>query len=193
VASKAGSAAAVRRPATKDDLFDLARRMFLAGERLSVEDLAQELGLSRATAYRWAGNADELTGKVIAGLAAAVFYRTSRDAKGKGAARVVDAMSRGMRLIASGRGYRHYLARDPERALRIVASKDGPVQGQTIALVQGLLEEEASAGRLKLPVDPHTMAYALVRIVESFLYADAIAGEALDLDKAEEIIKLMLR
>jgi hypothetical protein len=37
------------------------------------------------------------------------------------------------------------------------------------------------------------MAYALVRIVESFLYADAIAGEKLDLDKAVEILKLVLR
>jgi Tetracyclin repressor-like, C-terminal domain len=37
------------------------------------------------------------------------------------------------------------------------------------------------------------MAYALVRIVESFLYADPIAGEKPDLKKAVEILKLMLR
>ena len=37
------------------------------------------------------------------------------------------------------------------------------------------------------------MAYALVRVVESFLYADAIAGETPDIDKAVEILKLMLR
>lgn len=37
------------------------------------------------------------------------------------------------------------------------------------------------------------MAYAIVRIGESFLYADTIAGEKPDLDKAVEIVKLMLR
>ena len=46
---------------------------------------------------------------------------------------------------------------------------------------------------LRLPVDAHTMAYALVRIGESFLYADVIAGEKPDLAKAVEILKLMLR
>ena len=37
------------------------------------------------------------------------------------------------------------------------------------------------------------MAYALVRIVESFLYAEAIAGEEPDLEKAVEILRLLLR
>jgi len=67
------------------------------------------------------------------------------------------------------------------------------VQSRTIALNQQLIEEEVRSGALSLPVDAHTMAYALVRIGESFLYADAIAGEKPDLDKAVEILKLMLR
>ena len=58
---------------------------------------------------------------------------------------------------------------------------------------QELLEEEVRRGALRLPVDAHTMAYALVRVVESFLYADAVAGEKLDLEKAVDILKLMLR
>jgi len=37
------------------------------------------------------------------------------------------------------------------------------------------------------------MAYALVRIVESFIYADVIAGEDPDIDKAVDILRLMLR
>ena len=59
--------------------------------------------------------------------------------------------------------------------------------------------EELNAGNasgtqmLRLPVDAHTMAYALVRVVESFLYADAVAGEQVDLEKAVAILKLMLR
>jgi len=37
------------------------------------------------------------------------------------------------------------------------------------------------------------MAYAQVRIVESFIYADVIAGEDSDINKAVEILRLMLR
>lgn len=183
----------LRPVATEADLRALARRRFLAGQRLSVEELAADLGISRATAYRWAGNADLLAGHVIASLVDSTFHRTLREAKGRGAERVIDSLTRGMRYIASSKPYRAFLERDPQRALRIVASKEGPVQARTIALNQGLLEEEVRRGTLELPVDAHTMAYALVRLVESFLYADMIAGEAPDLDKAAEILKLMLR
>jgi AcrR family transcriptional regulator len=182
----------LRPVATAADLLALARRRFLAGERLNVEELAAELGISRATAYRWAGNVDLLTAEVIAGIVEDTHNRSVREAKGKGAERIVDATARGLRYIATSAPYQAFIRRDPERALRIVASKAAPVQSRTIALNQRLIEEEMRSGALRLPVDAHTMAYALVRIGESFLYADAIAGEEPDLDKAIEILKLML-
>ena len=183
----------LRPVATEQDLRALARRRFLAGERLSLEDLAAELGISRATAYRWAGNAEQLAGEVIASLVDSTHRLALREARGRGAARVIDVLTRGMRYIAASEPYRAFLERDPQKALRIVASKEGPVQARTIAVNQALLEEEIARGALELPVDAHTMAYALVRLVESFLYAEMIAGEAPDLEKATEILKLMLR
>jgi AcrR family transcriptional regulator len=187
------AAPALRPLRTAPDLHGLARRRFLRNERFSVEELAAELGISRATAYRRAGNAEQLAGEVIASLAEATFRRAVSEARGRGAARVIDAMVRGMRYVAASDAYRAFLERDPQKALRIVASKEGPVQQRTIALHEELLEEEVRRGALRLPVDAHTMAYALVRTVESFLYADPIAGEKPDLDKAVEILKLMLR
>jgi hypothetical protein len=178
---------------TAPDLLDLARRRFLKGERIGLEDLSAELGISRATAYRWAGNADLLSGLVIASIAEDTFRRAASEARGRGAARVVDVIARGMRYVATSAAYRAFLERDPQRALRIVASKDGPVLQRTIAMHEELLAEEVGRGTLELPVDTHTMAYALVRVVESFLYADAIAGETLELEKAVAILKLMLR
>jgi hypothetical protein len=180
-------------PATAADLRAAARRRFLRGERLRLEELAAELGVSRATAFRWGGNADQLAGQVIASLVDDTHRRASSEARGRGAARIVDSLARGMRYIAASEPYRAFLERDPQAALRIVASKEGPVQARTIALNEALIEEEVRRGALELPVDAHTMAYALVRVVESFLYADMIAGEKPDLAKAVEILKLMLR
>jgi AcrR family transcriptional regulator len=171
----------------------LALRRFLAGERLSPERLAAELGISRATAYRRLGNAEQLAGEVIAHMAEETFHRTTREARGTGAARIVDHLSRGMRYIASNKAYREFLERDPHRALWLVTSKAGPVQARTVALNEALLEEEIARGNLRLPVDAHTMAFALVRIAESFLYADMITGEKPDLEKATQILALMLR
>jgi AcrR family transcriptional regulator len=178
---------------TAADVRAVARRRFLRGERISVEDVAAELGVSRATAYRWVGNAETLVGEVIGSLGDEIYEEAVRQARGKGAARVVDAMQRGLRVIAGSKAYRKFLERDPQKALRVVASKEGPQQRRMIALHERLLEEEIRRGALELPVDAHTMAYALVRIAETFLYADLIAGEKPDVDKAVEILKLMLR
>jgi AcrR family transcriptional regulator len=175
------------------DGFALARRRFLGGERLSPERLAGELGISRATAYRRFGNAEQLVSEVIARLAEDTFHRSSREARGRGAERVVDQLARGMRYIANNKAYRAFLERDPQKALSIVTSKAGPMQARVIALNEGLLEEEIAAGNLRLPVDAHTMAYALVRIAEAFLYADMITGEKPDFAKATQIMSLMLR
>lgn len=175
------------------DLLRLARRRFMRGERLDIAGLAEELGVSRATAYRWAGNVDELTDRVIASLAEETFYLSFREAKGEGVERLIDAYRRGTYYMARG-PYRAWLHReDPETALRIVASKFGHSQRTMIRLWEERLTEEVRDGALELPVDPHTMAYALVRISESFLYADLIAGEEPDVDACVEIIKLLLR
>lgn len=174
------------------DLLASARRRFLQGEKLDIAVLGAELGVSRATAYRWAGNTEELTGAVIASLAEATFHRALREAEGTGVDRLIDANRRGLEYIASG-PYREWLSReDPEKALRIVASKHGPAQARTIRLWEELLTEEAGRGNIELPVDPHAMAYAIVRVSESFLYADLIAGETPDIESCVEILRLLL-
>ena len=188
----APAASGSREPAGSTALRALARQRFLAGKRIRVEELAAELGIPRATAYRWAGNAEALAAQVVVELVDLNFALSLRDARGRGAARIVDATARGLRMIADSRAYRAFMARDPQKALRVVASKEGPVQARTIAHYERLLREEIEAGHLALTVDPHTMAYALVRLAESFLYADIIAGESPDLGKAVEIIRLLL-
>jgi AcrR family transcriptional regulator len=181
-----------KRVVTQTDFVHLARRRFLKGERIDVAGLAAELGISRATAYRWAGNADELTGRVVETLVIDTFELCRREAKGKGAALIVEMYTRGLRYMSTG-PYRAWLeSTDVETALRLVASKHAPVQGTMIRLWEEFLTEEVSQGSVELPTDPHTMAYAMVRIGESFLYADLVAGEDVDVEKAAEMVKLLV-
>lgn len=71
--------------------------------------------------------------------------------------------------------------------------QDGPHEATQIRLWEELLSEEAKAGNIRLSVDAHSLAYSIVRISESFLYADLIAGEEPDVEKAAAIVRLLLR
>ena len=170
-----------------------ARRRFLRGEKLQIDTLADALGTSRATAYRWAGgNVDELTGRVIAQLMTDTFERCKKEARGRGAKRIREIITRGTRYMATSKPYTGWVrTQDPQTALRIVASKHGPVQATTIRLFEQLVAEEIERG-YRPPVDAHTMAYAVVRLTEAFLYADIISGEEPDLDTAIEALKLLV-
>jgi len=53
---------------TAMDAFKLARSKWLAGERLDVGRIAQELGVGRATVFRWVGTRENLYGEVISAL-----------------------------------------------------------------------------------------------------------------------------
>jgi AcrR family transcriptional regulator len=180
-------------PTTAADFFAAARARFIAGERTDIAGLAEAVGVSRATAYRWAGNADELAARIIASLAEETFARAWREARGRGWNRILNAVERGLHYISTFPPYRAFLERDPENALRIVASKNGAPQQTMIRLHQQLLEDEARRGHITLPMDAHTLAYAIVRISESFLYADLIANEQPDVDRAMEVLRLLCR
>lgn len=181
------------RRATREDLLSAARARFLRGRQLDVEELGEQLGVSRATAYRWAGSVEALTGDVIASIAAETFERCVREASGTGAQRILDVQRRGMRYLMTSKPYRSWLEKqNPDTALRIVASRHGAPQGTMIRLNQALLEDEMRAGRYSPPVDAHTLAYAIVRTAETFLYADLIAGEKPDVDKAIAIMGLIV-
>ena len=175
------------------DLHRLARKYFIHAQRIELQKLARELGISRATAYRWAGSADQLVGEVLASLTRDSFERLAKASVDKtGSDRVLYVLNEGMRISHEFPALRRFLRRDPETGLKVVASKDGPVQAATIDSIRDLLIQEIQAGHLSLPVDPAVMAFALTRMIESFLYADLISGVESDLDNASKILELML-
>ena len=175
------------------DLHSLARQWFIGAKRIELRKLAVELGISRATAYRWAGSAEQLVGQVLASLVDDTYQLIIQRTTSTGSERVLEVLSRGMHYAHRFRPLRQFLAKNAQLGLKIVASKHSPVQERTIANLQQLLEEEVDGGHMTLPVEPAVMAYALTRIVESFLYADLITGATPDLENASQILKLMLR
>jgi AcrR family transcriptional regulator len=175
------------------DLHTLARQWFISDKRIELQKLARELGISRATAYRWAGSAEQLVGVVLASLVDETYKQIVKKTTSTGSERVLEVLDRGMHSAYKFKPLRRFLAKDAQLGLRIVASNQSPVQSHTMANIQSLLEEEVQAERMILSVDPEVMAYALTRILESFLYSDLITGAKPDFENASKILELMLR
>ena len=107
------------------------------------------------------------------------------------ATRVAAICETAVRAIVSFRPLRQFVRQDPEYALRLLVSKIGPVQRRSIDQVRDLLQAEAARG-LVLPLGVDTLAYLIVRLCESFIYADVISDQQVDVADAGLAVQLLL-
>jgi len=176
-----------------EDVFRAALARFLACERLDMRALALELGIGRATLYRRVGGRDQLLGAVTWFLTRHAIAR-ALDAAGdaRGRERVIAVLRHFMHDVHGQPALQRFLEAEPEAALRILTSKHGPVQQGLIRGVEALLAEEEARGALAAGPDRGTLAYVIVRVGESFLYADVIAGGEPDVERAVEVTGRLL-
>ncbi|MDH2444927.1 QsdR family transcriptional regulator [Amnibacterium sp. CER49] len=172
--------------------FRSARHRFLAGERIDMGALAAELGVDRTSLFRWVGNRDALLAEVLWSLAVPTFDATEGAVDATGADRVEQVLIRVVSDLIAADYFRDWITREPGRALRILTTRSSPVQRRFIAVTERLLHEELDAGRMATPLPVHDLAYVLVRVVESFTYADVIAGEPPSAERAAAALALVL-
>ncbi len=155
--------------------------------------LAEELGVNRATLYRWVGTRDQLLVEIIWSLGERTLESIDDDVGAKGAERIVQVITRFLDAVISNAGMQRWLAEEGEYAMRLLTRHDNDFQPRLIGAIQELLAQEADAGRLDLPVDLHEVAYVIVRLIESYTYLDLITGEQPDARRAEPILRMLLR
>jgi AcrR family transcriptional regulator len=180
-----------RRP-TAIDAFKLARRRFLAGERIDMSALADELGVNRVTLYRWVGSREQLLVEIIWSLGSRTLETVDERVTASGGERVVLVVTGFLDEVISSTGMRHWLADEGELAMRLLTRSDMGFQTRLIEAVDAILREEADAGRLDLPVDLGEVAYVIVRLIESYTYLDLIRGEEPDAKRAEPVLRMLL-
>lgn len=179
-----------RAAASREDVLARALRAYLHGERIDLQAIAAELGLGRTTIYRWFGSREGLIGEVVVRAAEPLFEEARAGARGRGGAALLDTFDRINRGLAAAPALRSFLELERD-ALRILTSSGGPVQPRMVAMVQRVVEEEMQRG-FRPAVDPATLAYAIVRLAEAFLYNDATAAVRGDVDRLREIEAALL-
>jgi AcrR family transcriptional regulator len=182
------------RPATAspDEVLRLAREQFMSGERVDLTVIAQRLGLGRATIYRWFGSRELLIGEVLARefeRLASYWRQKVRRRGGEGLLEVFDGINRSM---AQSTALQRLLEQERAAALRLLTSSDGVAQPRAVASIESLIADEETAGRYEPPADRGTLAYAIVRLAEAFLYNDAAIGIRGDHERLREVQAVLL-
>jgi AcrR family transcriptional regulator len=182
------------RPAasTREAALELARKRFLACERVDVQAIARELGLARATMHRWFQTRELLLGEVLASLGEERLRAIRVEIGGSGPVALLRTFDRFNRELAATRGMRALFAQEQERALRILTSSVGVVEPRVVATVERLIDAEVGNGSFDAPTPPGVLAYAVVRLGEAFLYNDALAGIRGDTERLQQILAALL-
>jgi AcrR family transcriptional regulator len=175
------------------DVFAAAASVFAAGRRLDMQSLARRLGVARATLYRRAGNRERLLDEVLwwrGRRMLAVQVRATRERDG--VTRITAVIVGVLRSIERDQALRAFVEADPEGALRILTGTRSTVQRGMSRALENLIDLERARGAFVTDLDTPTLAYAIMRICEAFLYADLIADRKRDIHRAATVIEALL-
>ena len=175
------------------DAFRAARRRFLAGERLDMQSLAAELGVSRNTLYRWTGDRERLLADVMSLICLQTIEQGKENAAGSGPERIAQVLDYFVHSAANASFLRAFLDNEAPVALRLLTSREAGVQGRMVQAVADLIREEEKAGRFRSELDAETLAYALTRVIEAFAYNDTYTRLETHPERVGAVIRLMLR
>jgi AcrR family transcriptional regulator len=178
---------------TPVDVLREARRRFLRMERLDMRELAADMGVSRATLYRWVGTRDQLLAEVVWSLGENGL-RAARDAADglAGVERILRIYTAFGEQILSSRPVLHFVDTEPATAVRVMTGKESPNQTKVIAFYRDLIEDAAERGEITLRLPAETVAYVMVRSANAFLWTNLIAGEEPDMATGVEVARVLL-
>jgi AcrR family transcriptional regulator len=193
----AGTELTMRRPTRRRaqgpaDAVEAATKVYLRGDPLDMSALAAELGIGRATLYRWVGNREDLLSAVLAEGTESMFRAVAKDAQGAGPELVLDCMRRYMSTVVDAPALRALTQREPLVFIRL-ATVPGALETRASHLLAELIEQETATGRLRPSIAPLRLAEAIVRLCNSYLYAHLLGGRSnAQVEPALAVVSLLL-
>ena len=98
--------------ASREDVLDAGLHRYLRGQRVDVQAIASELGLGRATIYRWFGSREKLLGEVIINATEPVLAKARSGLAGKGGPGLLDTFDRFNRALADAPALSAFVEQD---------------------------------------------------------------------------------
>lgn len=177
-----------RRPGAADAVL-VARRYYLAGERIDMGTIAADLGVGRTTLYRRVGDRETLIVEMLSEMVPEVVTSSVREARGEGVDAVVDGMRRFMETSLAYTPLRTLVEREPELALRVMIA---PNAGVSVAIRRSLATE---IGRI-WPDWPETrsedLADVIVQIGMAYEWGNVAVNAEPDVDRALKAVRMLV-
>jgi AcrR family transcriptional regulator len=168
-----------RPPATPLGVFKLARKYWLEGKRISIGDLAREVGVSRVTLYRWVGSKERLIEEILWSFARPTFENAVQETPGTGVEHIMGVHRRFMTALATFEPMRRFILQNPTTAIRIQTDKDPQsAHSRLIAATAAHLEEQASRGYFQLPAPARKLAEMIIYTNGALIYSAIIGDRA---------------
>ncbi|HEY5389905.1 MAG TPA: QsdR family transcriptional regulator, partial [Solirubrobacteraceae bacterium] len=193
-AAEGRKAPAPRREVTPGDAFELARHMLIKGEPVELATLAERLGVAPRRLEGWCGDRDSLLGEVIATLSTDLLLRAKEEhADLRGTERVLAVYEQFACAVANFRPLHLLLQANPQATLQMLTAGSGHVHPAAVSQIHALLIEEHARGALQMPdSELRSLAYAIVRLAEAFLYDDAVLATEPQIQRTTRIVARLL-
>lgn len=170
-----------------------AARLFLTTGTVDMRALARQLGIGRATLYRWRGSRDALLTDTLLWLGLRNLRRAEADVTTPpGPQRLVDVHALHIERMTNSPGLRTFVRAEPETASRQLLDANGTVHlGMVRALADLIQRQELEAG-WRAPLGPDRLASIIARIDETFMYADLIANDVPNVEPPLVVFEILV-
>jgi AcrR family transcriptional regulator len=178
---------------TPADAFIRAREIVRAGERLDMLALAAELGIARATLYRWTGDREQLLSDILWTRVHALFEHVVHTTRQRGADGLRIGTTRFLTQLATGGELTQFLQIEGAAGLRLITDYCGGVRPRLVDAIAAWIQREVNDGYYRAPEDPQLLADGMVSLGERFLYHGGSVESNPDADTASRMIALLIR
>jgi AcrR family transcriptional regulator len=178
---------------SEEAVIRVAARVFLSTGALEMRALARQLGIGRATLYRWRGNRDRLLADVLLWLGLRNLARAERDvATAPGPRRLLDVHELHIARMTNSPGLRAFVRSEPAAASRLLLDAGSKVHvGMMHALADLIRRQELESG-WRAPLGADRLASIMARVDETFMYADLIARDEPDPEVPQLVFEMVL-
>jgi hypothetical protein len=173
----------------------LAAHWIVQGRRIEMQGLADELGVSRVTLFRNLGTREELLSEALWLLTEATLrlaLRRWETERPDGALHSPGTGEHINALVSQSAPLHRLLAEEPGLTIRVLTDPRGRVQSGVVNFIETLLRRDLDEHAIDLIAEPRDLAFALVRLGESFLYSDVLANRPPDVEAANRVQRALV-